>query len=320
MKVLQDTVHQITIPTPFAVGDVYVYLLKGDVLSLVDAGVKTKDAREALKLQLKELGYTPGDIEQHILTHHHPDHIGLIGEFPRAESIVGHAFNEPWLTKDQTFFQQYEQFFKDQFALFGVPDLYLEQLDQLKNSLTLIGDGELTNAIEEGDVLPGHSEWKVIETKGHAQSHISFFRESDGVFIGGDHLLSHITPNPILEPSYNGESERPKPLLQYRKNAKKCLDLGIDTVYPGHGEVFNNLEKLIPTQLAKQKQRADKVLGMLHKESQTPFDLCQQLFPKQFAKQLDLTMSETVGQLDYLEHEGKITKEYINGILFYHVK
>lgn len=112
MKVLHDTIHQLTIPTPFAVGDVHVYLLKGDVLSLVDAGVRTKEAWEALVLQLKQLGYSPNDIEQHILTHHHPDHIGLVGEFPRAHSIVGHSFNEPWLTKDESFFNRYEQFLR----------------------------------------------------------------------------------------------------------------------------------------------------------------------------------------------------------------
>lgn len=320
MKTLQDTIHQITIPTSFAVGDVHVYLLKGDVLSLVDAGVKTKDAWEALTYQLKKIGYTPEDIEQHILTHHHPDHIGLIGEFPRAASIVGHAFNEPWLTKDRTFLQQYISYFKEYFTSWGVPSIYLKQVDTMKDSVFSFGDGELTTIIQEGDVLPGHAEWQVIETKGHAQSHVSFFRESDGTFIGGDHLLSHITPNPIMEPPYNGESERSKALLQYRSNAKKCLDLGIDMVYPGHGNVFSNVEELIPAQLASQEKRANKVLGMLQEKPQTPFDLCQQLFPKQFAKQLDLTMSETIGQLDFLEWEGKIWKETHDGVLFYHAK
>ncbi|MEN1970170.1 MBL fold metallo-hydrolase [Lentibacillus sp. N15] len=317
MKVLQDTIHQLTVPTPFAVGDVHVYLLKGDVLSLVDAGVKTKEAWEALVFQLKELGYSPNDIEQHILTHHHPDHIGLIGEFPRAQSIVGHAFNNPWLMKDETFFKQYEQFFKDYFALFGVPDVYLEHLEKMKSELTLFGDGKITDFIDEGDVLPGHDEWQVIETKGHAQSHLSFFRESDGAFIGGDHLLSHITPNPILEPPHYGEKERPKPLLQYRNNVEKCQQLGIQTVYPGHGEVFHNIEELIPAQRAKQEQRATKVLSMLRMKEQSPFDICQQLFPKQFAKQLDLTMSETIGQLDFLENEGKVQATKRDGILFY---
>lgn len=320
MKVLHDTIHQLTIPTPFAVGDVHVYLLKGDVLSLVDAGVRTKEAWEALVLQLKQLGYSPNDIEQLILTHHHPDHIGLVGEFPRAHSIVGHSFNEPWLTKDESFFNRYEQFFKDYFAFFGVPDVYLKYLEQMKSELGHLGEGSLTAVIDEGDVLPGYDQWRVIGTKGHAQSHLSFFREADGSFIGGDHLLAHITPNPVLEPPYNEGQERPKPLLQYRSNLNKCLQLGIQKVYPGHNEVFSNLDELIPAQLKLQEKRANKVFEMLQVKEQTPFAICQQLFPKKFAKQLDLTMSETIGQLDFLENEGKILESVKDGILFYQIK
>src|SRR5690625_6240969 len=90
LKILNQTIHQLTLPTPFAVGDVHVYLIKGDMLSLVDAGVKTKEAWESLTHQLKQLGYRPEDIEQLILTHHHPDHIGLIEEFPRLHHISAH--------------------------------------------------------------------------------------------------------------------------------------------------------------------------------------------------------------------------------------
>ncbi|GGB34349.1 MBL fold metallo-hydrolase [Virgibacillus dakarensis] len=320
MKVLHDTITKITIPTPYAVGDVHVYLLKGDTLSLVDAGVKTKAAWEALVAQLKQLGYAPNDIEQHILTHHHPDHIGLVGEFPRAYSIVGHQYNEPWLTRDKAFLKKYEQFYKDYFALSGVPNKYLEKLDKLKAPLALIGEGELTVELNEGDRLPGHEEWQVIETKGHAQSHLSFYREADGSFIGGDHLLRSISPNPILEPPHDGEKERPKPLLQYRANLRKCLKLGVNTVYPGHGEIFSNVDELIPMRMKKQEQRAKKVFDILQEKEQTPFAICQQLFPKKFEEQLDLTISETIGQLDFLEEEGKVTVRMDDGQLFYQVK
>ena len=60
-------IHKIVIPTPFAVGDVNAFLIKGDTLSLVDAGPKTPEAYEALKYGLKEAGYSFKDIEQVIL-------------------------------------------------------------------------------------------------------------------------------------------------------------------------------------------------------------------------------------------------------------
>ncbi|MGP4107346.1 MBL fold metallo-hydrolase [Virgibacillus sp. L01] len=320
MKVLDKTISQLTIPTPFAVGDTHVYLLKGETLSLVDAGVKTKEAWDALKMQLKELGYVPEDIEQIILTHHHPDHIGLIEQFPRAENIVAHKNVNPWLTRDEAFFSYYEEFFKDFFNKCGVPSKYSAVLNKLRAPLNYAGQGQVTKIIDERDILPGHEDWQVIETKGHAQSHLSFFRESDGAFIGGDHLLHHITPNPLLEPPQYNTQERPKPMLQYRTNLNKCLSLGIKTVFPGHGDVFSNVDALLPVQMEKQEKRAAKVYAFLAEKAQTPFELCQQIFPKQYEKQLDLTISETIGQLDYLENEGLVGKALKDGVYYYYAE
>ncbi|OZU90039.1 MBL fold metallo-hydrolase [Virgibacillus indicus] len=320
MKVLDKTVSQITIPTPFAVGDTHVYLIKGDTLSLVDAGVKTKEAWEAFKIQLKELGYFPKDIEQIILTHHHPDHIGLVEMFPRLKSLTAHKNVDLWLTRDEDFFSHYEKFFRDYFIECGVPEYLQKVLDKLRSPLKFAGEGKLTQNIDEGDPLPGHEDWEVIETKGHAQSHLSFLRKHDGVFIGGDHLLQHISPNPLIEPPIAADDERPKPMLQYRANLNKCMHLGINTVLPGHGKVFSNPKEIIPTRLSKQEQRAAKVFSLLKEKSQTPFQICQQIFSKQYDNQIELTMSETIGQLDYLEDEGLIGKEGENGILNYYAK
>lgn len=65
-------IAQLTIPTPFVVGDVHVYVIKGEKLTLVDTGPKTKEAWLSLEGQLKELGIVPEDIKQIVLTHHHP--------------------------------------------------------------------------------------------------------------------------------------------------------------------------------------------------------------------------------------------------------
>src|SRR5690625_4553412 len=121
LKTLNQTIHQLTLPTPFAVGDVHVYLITSDILSLVDAGVKTKEAWEVLHHQLKQVGHRPEDIEQLILTHHHPDHIGLIEQLPRLHHISAHKLVDVWLQRDAAYLQKYEHFFRDLYALTGVP-------------------------------------------------------------------------------------------------------------------------------------------------------------------------------------------------------
>jgi hypothetical protein len=93
--------------------------------------------------------------------------------------------------------------------------------------------------------------------------------------------------------------------------------LPIEAVYPGHGPIFRGLKDLIPERLKKQEQRAEKVLSFIKEEPLTVFQACQKLFPKQYEKEFGLTMSETVGQLDYLESIGLLKAEQgTNGIIY----
>ncbi|WP_077625047.1 MBL fold metallo-hydrolase [Sediminibacillus massiliensis] len=312
-----DIIHQITVPTPFPVGDVHIYLLEGDSLTLVDAGVKTKPAWEAFLYQLGQLGYQAKDVEQIILTHHHPDHTGFTDQFPRLTSIYGHKRNRVWLNRDETYFERYESFFALLYRQSGVPDKYNSFLRRLRDPLKVAGKGELTGALKEGDVIPGHQDFSVLETPGHAQSHLSFFRKSDKSFIGGDLLLKHISSNPLLEPPDSFEMDRPKPLLQYRESMNRCRKLGIKTVYPGHGPVFDGVQDLIDLRLEKQEHRAQKVLDFMVGSEYTVYQVCEKLFPNHIEKEFGLTMSETIGQLDFLEEMKRIEKRMINGIWLY---
>src|SRR5690606_9314912 len=108
---------------------------------------------------------------------------------------------------------------------------------------------------------------------GHAQSHIGLFREKDGVFLGGDHLLAHISPNPILEPPLPGHAERPKPQLQYNESLKKLRQLPISLFYSGHGEDIEDVNGLINERLGRQHERAMKVKTWLEFESLTVFEV-----------------------------------------------
>lgn len=308
MKIIDNTLYQITVPTPFAVGDAHVYLLKGDVLSLIDAGVKTKEAYEALLIQLKQIGFHPRDVEQIVLTHHHPDHTGLIEAFPRAREIMANNLVDLWIRKDEQYFNRYEDFFKEYFKQCDIPQRFQVIGKKLRSLLSYAGEGHLTKTLEEGDRLPGHPDWQVLNTKGHAQSHVSFYRESDGIFIGGDHLLKNISSNPVVEPPIHEGERRASPMLQYRDSLLKCVSIEISQVLPGHGEIFSNVSEIVQSRLNKQEKRAANVLAFLQTGKQTAFQLCQKIFPVRYESQIDLTMSDIIGQLDYLEANGLVSK------------
>ena len=171
-------IHKIVIPTPFAVGDVNAFLIKGDTLSLVDAGPKTPEAYEALKHGIKEAGYAFNDIEQVILTHHHPDHAGWIDAFDNAK-VLGHMYNDLWLKRDEAFFNYHDAFYLNCLIEEGVPEQYLGWVKKMKRSVALMGERPLDRILAEGDALPGHHGWTVMETPGHAQSHIVLWDEQN---------------------------------------------------------------------------------------------------------------------------------------------
>ena len=119
------------------------------------------------------------------LTHHHPDHSGWIDAFDNAK-VLGHEYNDLWLKRDQVFFDYHDAFYLDREIEEGVPDKYLGWVKKMKRSAELMGERPLDVILAEGDALPGYPGWTVLETLGHAQSHLVLWNEKTGEMIGGD--------------------------------------------------------------------------------------------------------------------------------------
>lgn len=307
-------IAKITLPTPFPVGDVNVYLVKGDALTLIDTGVNTEESKEVLSYKLAELRLKIKDIEQVILTHHHPDHASALGFFEQNVPVYGHQNNQRWLDWNDEFNQLHNRFFLDYARIFGVAEELREKLIDYREENKFFVNRKLSGFLSEGDQLPGLPGWTAIETLGHAQSHLSFFREKDGVLIGGDQLIAKVSPNPIMEPPLHPNDERLRPLLQYNQSLKKLLEMPISKVYSGHGAEIENVNERIDFQMTRQHKRAMQVKNMLEESPLTAFEVCQRLFPKVYRNEIGLTMSETIGQLDYLMDLGEIVSEIQNDL------
>lgn len=314
-------IAKITLPTPFSVGDVNVYLIKGDALSLIDAGVNTQEAWEAFTYQLSQLGYIPEDIEQVILTHHHPDHVGLLEHLPEDIRIYGHQYCSPYLKRDKDFFTSHDQFYFQLFHEFGVHGDVETMLRKWKAPLKFSSKRPLTHIVNEGSQIEGFEEWRVLETLGHSQSHLSFFREKDGTLIAGDHVLATISSNPLLEPPLVKGEQRSRPQLQYNASLRKLFDYNITMAFTGHGAEVKNIHSLIERRLNRQQDRAMQVKEMICEKALTTFEICQNLFPTVYQKELGLTLSETTAQLDFLlslEVVEKVVKE--DGVAYFLAK
>ncbi|HEY8778263.1 MAG TPA: MBL fold metallo-hydrolase, partial [Solirubrobacterales bacterium] len=77
-RVAEEGIHQLRIPTPFAVGRVNCYLIEDKPLTLVDTGPNSGKALDELQRQLADHGHSIADLELVILTHQHIDHLGLV--------------------------------------------------------------------------------------------------------------------------------------------------------------------------------------------------------------------------------------------------
>jgi hypothetical protein len=88
---------------------------------------------------------------------------------------------------------------------------------------------------------------------------------------------------------------------------KKLRSYPIQFAYTGHGEEVFQLDELIEKRLTRQHERAMTVYNWLKEEQLTVFEICQRLFPSVYQRELMLTISETVAQLDYLSSIGEIS-------------
>ncbi|WP_230501410.1 MBL fold metallo-hydrolase [Sutcliffiella rhizosphaerae] len=296
----KQEIKKITIPTPFAVGDVHTYVIISEKVTLVDAGVKTHQAWGIFQDELLKHGLKVMDIDQVIVTHHHPDHVGLLDYLPSNIPVFGHKRAHPWMTQDLRYFSSHEQYYKKLFKEMGVEERFYPVLATVDKPLRFSCRRGLTSFVSDGDKLDGLPGWRIIETPGHASSHIVLFDEKSGTLIGGDLILADISPNPLVEPPYLGEVDRKKAMLDYVQSIEKMNLLAIKRVLPGHGKVVEDVSALLATRLKQQEKRAKKVVDFVTKQPSSAYEICQYLFSSVYEKQLLLTLSETLGQIDYL--------------------
>jgi glyoxylase-like metal-dependent hydrolase (beta-lactamase superfamily II) len=321
-NVANEGVELIELDTGSPVGPINTYLVYGEKLTLIDTGANLESNWLKLTSALEKLELTIYDIDQVLLTHHHIDHVGLLDRILEVHSIpvIGHSNNRPWLLPDKQFVEWHHIFFQQFLSEFGAPRELRGAGKQFFDNLQQLSCHEvnLTLELNEGDAIPGLSGWKILETKGHAQSHLSFYRENDLLLIAGDHIIKHISSNASIEPPIIPNQEREKPLIQYMNNLKKCAEFSIDTVLTGHGSPISNLPELVKDRFIEIDKRASRINDIVKEDYKSGFDIINELFSKKTVKeQFMLVVYETAGHLDLLLDRGEISEITRNGVKFY---
>jgi len=326
-RVLPDGIHHIPLPTPFQVGDVGAWLLRGEPLTLVDAGPLMEETEAQLDAGLAALGLAVEDLELIFLTHQHADHVGLAGELRRRSGadVAGTAALAAFMADIHASMDADDGYSVALMRRHGVTETTVETLQGISRAFRrFLGDVPVSRILAAGDELvAGGRTWHVRERPGHSPTDTVL--AGDGVLIAGDHLLERISSNPIAhapigaaDPAGLAASpDRPRTLLRYMDSlrASAADDRG-ELILPGHGDPFGGAAALVGTRLDQHERRAQKILGALDRP-RSAADVGRDLWRHVPVTQAYLVLSEVLGHLDLLEERGAVRAEERDGIVLY---
>jgi len=311
----------LAIPTPFYVGDVNVYLIKEDPLTLIDVGPKTDAAAKALRDGLARHGVKFADVRRIVLTHAHEDHCGLAKRV-RDEAKDAVILIHEWET-GHLFGRLAHDEHRQLMLRSGVPDQVFQEMRSLYEDISLLtdtlADGDLRPLTDEMQIEFDGGSLQVIHTPGHTPGSCSFVREADRTLICGDCVLKRITPNPILSPDPVDPNRRFPSLAEYLVSLARLRSFAPTLAYGGHGEPISDFEEIFHRYVRAIDERQKRVISLVGGAGTTAFEVAQKLFPDSFGHDVHrfLAISEAIAHLDYAASEGKVWVEVSGEIEYY---
>jgi len=315
--------QMISIPTPFSVGPVNVYVSTETPITLIDTGPKWPESRAALEAALAARGVRLENIQQLILTHHHVDHVGLAGEIASRSgcAVLTHPYNTPWLVDYEAERRRHLPFYHQIWREGGVPDEIVAAMEASGAGMARWLDSVTpAREIDEGANIELDGEnWQVFHTPGHAGGLVCMWQAARRELLANDHFIRDISSNPILEPPDTMNGPRPKRLVEYLRHMQRMAALGPARALPGHGQVVEDVPGLVRQRLAFHERRKQKLLGLLAPQPLTLWELTQATFGARLTRGMDwfLGCSEILGHLDLLEADGTVTSQRDGLVLRY---
>ncbi|MFM1653359.1 MBL fold metallo-hydrolase [Brevibacillus sp. B_LB10_24] len=313
------TLYPMIVPTPYSLQSFNFYLIEeAGSLSLLDAGIDTEPCWEQFIQTLHQNGFSVHDLDRIILTHNHQDHIGLINRISAVKEMPVYAHPESIhrLKRDKAFFSLRVEFFRQLYREMGCGETGELQVQKLEKA---VRDNEKDKIQANVTPLSGTDPiagLQPIETPGHSPDHLVFLDSKRKWLFSGDHLISHISSNALVEPDREGR--RILTLCQYVDSLRSCMALDADTLFPGHGTFIRNHQELIVKRLSRIEEKAAKIRSMLESGMTTASELAQAYYQDKYHSQFALVMSEIIGLLDYMEVRHTVQKELKHGVWHYY--
>ncbi len=309
------------LPVPGSLKHVNIWLLDdGDEIAVIDTGLDIAPCRAAWETLIA--GPLAGRrVSRVIVTHFHPDHIGLAGWLASRFAAPLSMTREEWLFARMLTADIRDAPPAEAFAYWRAAGWEEERIEAEAGK----GWGRFSSVvsavplsflrIREGDVLRiGDRAWRVFTGNGHSPEHACLVDETNGLLIAGDQVLPRITSNISLslsEPEAN-------PLGDWLASIDKLRTLSDDLlVLPSHGEPFTGLHARLDALAHGHHDRLDA----LHQRLVAPHRAVD-CFPVLFGRRIEdhsygLATGEALAHLRYLEVEGRAVREVRDGVHWY---
>ena len=301
-------IHRISVPTPFYVGPVNVYLIEEDPLTLIDAGPRDDTSLAALRAGLASLGHKLSDIKRIIISHAHADHYGLARVI--VEESGASAYIHEWDAPSVSANNDYEAY-RNLLTAAGVPLDTIQRMEagyeKFKGFAYPLDRVETLK--DNDEILFEHESLCVVHTPGHTPGSICLVRTSNRLIFASDTVLKTITPNPVLSPDPIDAKRRFQSLGEYLVSLARIRALAPTVLKGGHGDDVTDYDEHFHRMYRFTNARQTKLLSLLPKNGATAWDTAQLLFPNAGGYHRFLALSETVAHLDYAVAEAKLAVE-----------
>lgn len=300
------------LPLPMALDHVNVYALAdSDGWTLIDTGMNSRKSREIWTAALAgPLAGKP--VARVLLTHHHPDHVGLVGWFQdRGAALL--TTRTAWLYARMLTLDVQDRPSAQSMHFYTRAGMPAEMLakratERPFNFADVVAPMPLGfTRVDEGQTLTlAGRRWRVRLGQGHAPDHITLWSEEDALVIGGDQLLPGISPNIGVYPT---EPEA-DPLTEWLEATARFLPHARDDqlVLPGHKLPFTGL----PFRLQQMAENHHEALTRLRAHLRSP-QTAAGCFPALYKRPIGegeygLALVEAVAHLNCLLRRGQVCR------------
>ncbi len=297
---------RIELPLPWLLGTINIFLLRtDDGYLLIDCGMDTEACAAALDAAFLDLGVAWTDVRRILLTHVHPDHIGMA---PRLLKLTGaellmHADDLEFLHEMSDSGRRGARVQRT-LALAGVP-VEMRRDDasavEIERNFHRLSPDRLLKCGDVFDTACGPLE--VICTPGHSPGHVCLYASRHKALFSGDHMLERITPNINWHPGKDA-------LGDFLDSLEKVAGIDIELVLPSHGSPFPGHREWIARTAGHHEDRCGKILEALRDGPKTAHELVADLWTRKLPPfHHRFAVYEVLAHLEYLRLRGRVRSE-----------